>query len=162
MALTDGFAKPTTPDEERLASCCFAHVRAQGVQGEEVWEAAAKMYNLKLSENLEYMRRYGQPAPGNYMYRPIGRAQFKKYWEELSARTVVQRAGAEAALLPQAVAGWAGGAGGPAGGAAVASPQPPTVLPYNRVVGLSDNSLRKECRARGIGIANKTKRPVLN
>eukprot|EP00752_Nemacystus_decipiens_P003419 g3163.t2 len=161
MALSGKFAKPTTTDEEKLASACFAQASAQGVRGDAVWMEAAAAYNDRLASNPLQMRATGTPVPGDYMYRPVDSANFKMYWAELSETTELQRAGAVAAVLPQQVAGGATGATRGAAAAVAAAAPPPTKLRHEDIMGLSDNKLRNACRARNIGAANSTNRGEL-
>lgn len=147
--MIDKFSKPRNKDEELLAGRSFAAARAKGVQGDEVWEEAAKLYNSSLVGTIQDMRDSGLPSSCNYQFAPIDRTLFKKYWEDLSAGTVVQRAGAESAFLPQPVAG---GAGQAAGGRAAEG----RVLLYEAIKSWSGNKLKKECRSRGVQVANTT------
>lgn len=175
--MTASFAMPTTADEEKLACEAMGLVKASGVQGEQIWEAAAAKYNSLLGQVMLKMRDTLEPSSGNYTFAPIDRTRFKQFWEKLSNATILPRAGVSGAMFPQAMVeggthssagsvsepGGGAGAGARVGtvagtevGAATGTDAGHPKLTAVQLRGLSGNQLRKACRLRSIRCSNKT------
>lgn len=122
--MTQSYAVPATPAEQQLAANAMGLVKARGVRGEDVWEAAAEEYNKSMTNALVHMRDTQQPTSVTLGWHPIDRALFKRYWQGLSSATTLQRAGVPGAMFPHPISATVGakgaGAGVRAGAGAVA------------------------------------------
>ena len=155
MALYGEYAMPKLAADVSLAIDSYARASAQGYRGDRLWEEAATMYNGKLGEEIAQMRSTQRPSTHHYSWYPIDRALFKKYWEQLSSTTVLQRAGAAGAVFPPVESGSHPVADRPAGAAGIPK------LKAEAMRGMSGRQLKEECRKRGIGCASSSQAPAL-